>query len=422
MKTQYQILTIWIVCIVVTSFCAAGQPNVGKVSYEDMNSCKLPNGIQELLKRGSPKAMNLKGFIFNFVTKKLDIDPLTKQDKEVGASYKEIRDAIIAAKTGDIVFDSVESHSLVAISGRIKNLGKHYLYDFNKMKMTVPDEVFQTEEGETAPGVLTNVNIGECFLMTTLDGELVLLRLIGVDNDRRCCTIQWVKANKGSNTFEIPKGKLIQPQEDRSSGGQITLSDEVKSFQNRIAIYSNNRKQLVEYCLSVLSKRKYSIDTLKDLNVHVETNLAIRTLGEIRAEESTGLLAKLIDIPFQSMNSSYEDTVDTLYGCVWALVKIGKPSAAACLKEIINLTPAEWDNKDKIKPKLLLLVILRVEGENFTKQILEDFKNSLTDKQQVENLDKAISLMSEVKSWGGLTDNVYSQLKKELLETKPKQP
>lgn len=424
MKTINYKLVIVLFCIFVINFCACGQVEVGKIPYEDLNDCKLLNGIQDLPKQGSPKDLSLKGFIFNFKTKKLDIDPLTKQDK-FPSSYKEFRDSVIKAKTGDIYFKSVENHFLYSLSGRIKNLGKHFLYEFNDVKMSVPEEVFYTEKGEKYPGILTNVKLGESFLMTTLEGELVLFRLIAVDNDKSCCTIQWIKANQGTNSFEVPKGEIIQPgyisqtssgNSEKSLNGSseelnIDVTKKIEYFENyekltkSINTYLANRKSSIESLLSVLKNNNINDSNMK--------YLIIKTFGDIRAVEAAPYLSTIVDTLILS-GANFSITVDNMYGCVPSLVKIGKLGAVACLKEIINLTQSDWDKP--FKAKLLLVVIVRVEGEKFTRQILEDFKTNLTDEEQVKNIEKAIALIDEAISYDGPKEDIYSQLKKELIK------
>ena len=105
MENKHHKLFLAAFCIIASSYCMAGQPEVGKVPFEDLSNCIMQNGIQELPKKGSPKARKYDGYIFKFNKKSLNFDPLMKKNKRPG-SFKEFRDAILAEKTGDIYFDS----------------------------------------------------------------------------------------------------------------------------------------------------------------------------------------------------------------------------------------------------------------------------------------------------------------------------
>jgi len=140
---------------------------------------------------------------------------------ESPASFKQFLDAVVADKTGDLYFKSVgKDLALFAMSGRIQSLGLHYLHEFSGVEMSEPAVAKFTEEGETVSGVLPKVSLGECFLLKTLEKDLVVLRLVSVDADRRACAIQWVKAADGSRTFDIPKDALIEPKPQDSDGGR----------------------------------------------------------------------------------------------------------------------------------------------------------------------------------------------------------
>jgi hypothetical protein len=87
-------------------------------------------------------------------------------------------------------------------------------------------------------------------------------------------------------------------------------------------------------------------------------------------------------------------------------VAIGRPGAAACLDTLVEMTAAEW--KRPWRAKFLVLVILRVEGEKVARFVLDEKKKMLTDKQQVNNIERAITLIDEVKSFVDASPDLYA--------------
>jgi len=391
----YMSLTIITFSLASIGYCVKKQSDVGEAPREDLAGCKLPHGITELPEQGSPKSIELKGYIFSFETGRLAIDPFTFADKHP-SSFKEFRDAIIASKTGDIYFKSVGKEMfLFALSGRIKDLGQHFLYEFSGVELAEPTEVFFVEDNEAIPGVQPDVRLGNCYLITTVNGQLVLLRVIRIDVDRRSCAIQWIKRAPGAKVFEIPKGTIVEPKRRARELPVPALKGEeywkrIEKIEKAVIAHVAYRKKLTKHLMGILEggmeKGGHAIP------------LSINTLGEMRAVEAAPLLASMIDTPISS-GVSLSLTIDNMFACVPALVSIGKPGAAACMDEIVKLTPE--DRQKPFKEKLLCSVILRVEGEKVARLLLEERKEAVSkEKEQVENLDRAIALIEEVKSWG----------------------
>jgi len=404
MKIRIYTLLFWMLSLILTGYCAAAQSAAGEVPIEDLSSCTLSHGTAELPKDGSPKARKLNGYIFNFKEKRLAFDPFVLQNKEPG-SFKEFRDAVIAGKAGDIYFESVgKDLFLLALSGRIKSLGKHFLFEFDGRELAEPEETFYVEDDEQIPGVLPGIRLGDCYLMTTVDGQLVLFRIISVDEDGRACAIQWIERALGAKTFDIPKSPIIQPKrkpeaDERERIGEPPIVVETVEYWKRIEDmekatqrYLANRKATIQRLMNIL---KSGVNEARHA-----TPLAVQVLGKMRAAEAAPLLVSIIDthIPYGVQDSI---TIEGTFSCVPALVRIGKPAAGACLDAIANLTPAERERP--FKEKLLCYVILHVEGENIARLLLEERKKSVSEEQQIENLERALALISEVKSWGGPT-------------------
>lgn len=408
MKIRIYTLLFWMLSLILTGYCAAAQSAAAEVPREDLSGCQLTHGFTQLPKDGSPKARKLNGYIFNFKEKRLAFDPFVLQDKEPG-SFKEFRDAVIAGKAGDIYFESVgKDLFFLALSGRIKSLGKHYLFEFDGKELAEPEETFYVEDGEKIPGVLPGIRLGDCYLMTKVDGQLVLFRVISVDEDRRACAIQWIERALGAKTFDIPKGTIIQPKRKpkptvpatpgKERIGEPAIVVETVEYWKRIEDmekatqkYLTNRKATIQRLMNIL---KSGVNEAGHA-----APLAVKTLGKMRAAEAVPLLVSIIDTRIPSDSLSL--TIENMFACAPALVRIGKPGAAACLDAIANLTLAERERP--YKEKLLCYVILHVEGEKIARLLLEERKKSVSEEQQIENLERALALISEVKSWGGPT-------------------
>ena len=206
------------VLLFLAGACFAAQPRkiplVGEAGFEDLSACKMPHGITELPKKESTNAIRANGYIFNFNKQSLVFDPFLRKGDDDTADYWEIYNAVIKEKSGDLYFDYAEQQLFfMSYSGRIQNLGSHFLYEFNDKKLSRPDISSYTEEGETIKGLLMGVQLGHCYLMTTLQNEWVLLRIIAVDKDAESCTIQWIRRSASAKVFDIPRGKITQPKE-----------------------------------------------------------------------------------------------------------------------------------------------------------------------------------------------------------------
>ena len=149
-----------------------------------------------------------------------------------------------------------------------------------------------------------------------------------------------------------------------------------------------------------LAKRKAMITSLIgkfDGKVHKSIKAkAAQTLGQIRAIEAVPDLINYITIPLSEAMSD-EVTVDNTFVAVPALINIGKPAATACLDGIASLGPGQ-----ESRAKLLLLVVLRVEGEKVTRFLLQDKLENATYEMAANNYKKAIESIEDVKSIGGI--------------------
>ncbi|MBN2589313.1 MAG: hypothetical protein JXA96_05600 [Sedimentisphaerales bacterium] len=193
--------------------------------------------------------------------------------------------------------------------------------------------------------------------------------------------------------------------------GQENGSEKSKDIDAQLA----KRAELIKSCMETFSTPidTSTSDEQKIMAAYMEQRKALTTLGNLRAVEAAPLLAKMIfyNIPDDSaINPTF---IDTMFGCVSTLVKIGKPGSIECLKRIINFTDENWENE--MDPTLLVLVILRVEGEKATRELFDDFKTSLKNEQQIKNMEKAIVLIDASRDLDGQIQNPYDKLKQEII-------
>jgi len=109
-------------------------------------------------------------------------------------------------------------------------------------------------------------------------------------------------------------------------------------------------------------------------------DICIKLAGEYRMIEACEFLAKIIEYAPMSKDDL---PFDLKYPAVNALIKIGKPSVAAVLKEISV-------SSDKQRTTLYCRVIIGVEGKEIAKRVLDKAIINETDKNRKENLKSAL--------------------------------
>jgi hypothetical protein len=273
--------------------------------------------------------------------------------------------------------------------------------------------------GPANVGHVTTEDLGECFLMRTLEKDLVLARLVSVDADRRARAIQWVKAAPGPGTFEIPQGPLVDP-EPQSSGSnrttrtvpQLSPSDVARleeQWKRRNELTKKvdgclaSRQSLIQYCMDVVEE---AASEPNKASLNPEVPIAVQALGQLGAAQAAPVLVKIIDVPLPVDPVVLELSLSKKYACVDALTALGKPGAVACLVALSRMTPAEWTRP--LRARLPLLVILRVEGEKVARFVLEEKEKVLSDQEQVNNIERAIALIDEMKSFVDASSDPYA--------------
>ncbi len=200
-----------------------------------------------------------------------------------------------------------------------------------------------------------------------------------------------------------------------ATGQANTQTENQQAQAKAIESQLENRAKVIKYCMDILSTPidMNSGDEQKIMAAYEQQRKALLTLGNLRAVEAAPLLAKIIIYNISGAESPNEAFVNTMFGCVPTLVKIGKPGAVECLRRIVNFTDEDWGNDMNIT--LLTLVIIRVEGEKYTRLIFEDFKTSLKDEKQIKNIERAIPYIDAARDLDGIIKDAYAKLKQEIL-------
>ncbi len=370
-------------------------------SWEDLSQCKLPNGTVVLPSDGTLLARK-EGSIFSFAANKLSPRPEKK-----GSPEDTVR-AIRQAKAGDIMYFTDAGGCFFVISGRITDLGKHYLHEFDGKELPRPKIITGKEDREDVPGLMTGIDAltGHCFILETMDRKYVLLRIVSQDRRKeRRARVQWVYQPNGTRVFNVPKSK-IQTQAPAVVGrpvqeGKAALSPimklDVRDFAKAGDTHKENRKKLVELSLALVASKDADIG-----NRH----LACILLGKLRAPEGAPVLAARINEDLSLIST--EISVENSYRCVGALIKIGVPGALASMDQMEIDTRSkppkdgdarEWNFRIQLRRKLLALVVLNVYGEKLGKIVLEDRIAQAKDPKAKAAFQEALEAFPTIKNW-----------------------
>jgi len=365
-------------------------------TWEDLTACKLPNAKMVLPGQGSPLARKEGGTVFAFATRTFTPEPDFKEGEFTVAKF-------IAALKGDIYYAVPEGGCFMVASGRIADLGKHYLHEFDSKELPRPDIHTSKEDGQDVPGLVTGIQerTGHCFLLETRDGKAVLLRIVSQDRKSGEALIQWVYQPDGTRLFGIPKSI---PQRIPAAGTKgVPALPSVRQLDMRdlaaaADVHLANRGQLVELCVTIIPLKTESL---------ANRNIAVNLVRKMRAVEAAPVLAKEIsaNLTLQSRRGASLREFPT----VDALAEMSIPGATAAIHQLAvdaeRDVPAEekarmvWESDMQLRRELLALVILRVYGEKLAKIVLED-KIAESDVPKVkETYQKALEALPRVKNW-----------------------
>jgi len=406
MKTVYVIASVSVASLAwgVVAFAEeAPAAEHSRIAWEDLSACKLPNMKRLLPGQGSPLARKEGGTVFSFATRTFSPEP--DFDEKTFTVQK-----FITALKGDIYYAVPDNGCFMVTSGRIADLGKHYLHEFDGKDLPRPDIMVTKEDGHDVPGLLTGIQkrMGHCFLLETTDGKAVLLRIVSQDRKQGEAIVQWVYQPDGSRLFRIPKHVVKAPstmQAPTVNGAParvllapVNVLDLAKATRSHL----ENESKLVAACIKM-------IEAGDDRHLRQ----IIHVLGEIRSIEAAPVLARNVDrrLSVAGMPIS-EVTVENTYPVLQALIRIGIPGAQASLNvtavDAENVQRAKRDPEDErrrldLRRNLLSLVVLKVYGEKLARIVLEDRTKEAKDPEAKEAFKKALRSFPRIRNW--LPDN-----------------
>jgi hypothetical protein len=371
-------------------------------TWEDLTACQLPNAKMILPGQGSHIARKEGGTVFAFATRTFTPEPDFKEGEFTVAKF-------IAALKGDIYYAVPEGGCFMVTSGRIADLGKHYLHEFDSKELPRPDIHTSKEDGQDVPGLLTGTQdlTGHCFLLEAKGGKAVLLRILSQDRKKGEAVVQWVHQPDGTRRFAIPKGKIVidAPTDghNQSASGTAVNIDvpqwDVREFAKAIQVHRKNRRKIVDLSISLIASKDRDADLSK-------RHLAAVLLGQLRAVEGAPSLAAHIDDNLAMI--SLRITVLNSYRCVQSLIDIGIPGAIAAIIQIETDVKSErpkeanqgqWNERMKLRRNLLALVVLKVYGEKLATIMLEDKIAESSDSKVKEAYQKALEAFPRIKNW-----------------------
>jgi hypothetical protein len=348
------VISLFLVMCFVVAAAAAG------ATKEDLSACKLPNGLTVMPERDSPGAGTVGGYIFSFTSLRFARIPAGLKGGRLGA-IAEAFERMRREKTGDLMYFSGEGGGLLAISGKISELGEHHLYEFDGKELPKPTAVWSATErsgaGEATPGAIEAVGEGHCVLVEAVDGKFALVRLVAKLD--RAGLVQWVYQPDGSTRFAIPKGEVTPYEQSRRPAPMLPQSgapmpDEVVRAKEHVA----QRAAVIEALRKLVAQTPA---TQEQMGAKVE---AIKLLGQLRAGEAAPDLVAQILCEDPYCRSS-DEIPEEQFPAAKALLAVGKPGSLAALDAIERLGPVppmRVDREPQMRLFLLTLVVLRVEG------------------------------------------------------------
>lgn len=401
-----------IMIMLLPLFAASGMPepdNAGKnandggaVPRENLMAVMIHRKGSQMLPASTSLLLDrLGGNVFDFGKESLTRDPYLRNGKRK-EKYDDFVKSLVDEKTGDILYESADGGYFVVPSGKILDMGAHYLSEFYGLRTwSLPnkDVVGTNDKGFGGKGLLAKPQLGHCYVLLTSKGEDVLFRVIALSEN--AVRIQWIFNSRHMAVGEIAKLKEapIPPNDEPVPfvPESLLLDDEILK---NIGKHQEYRLLLTKKLIAVAKNDKLTNAPRAD---------AVACLGEMRAKEAVDDLISMIT--FRSAKKSLEFLEDNLVA-VDALVKTGKPSSAAAVKAIGALGVVGLDDfEDSTRHRYLTMLVKRVEGPAIAKILLEDAmaeelklagnnpKEDDPHKIAADNLKKAIELLAKMSSY-----------------------
>jgi hypothetical protein len=368
------------------------------VPRENLGGLIYPAGIQVLPASTSGLVIRLGGNVFTFSNKQLMRDPYLRDGKQ-REKYADFLNSLVTEKTGDILYESADGGYFVVPSGKISDLGEHYLYDFDaKDWPNAGDCEGVNDKGFGGKGLLPKPQLGHCYALWTVNNNPILFRIIALNEQG--LTIQWILDNHGGGKAIIPRREPIVRQNEPVPFVPEDLLLDVTVAKNSES-HLQYRRLLIARLISVAKNDKLASSSRAD---------AIRLLGELRATEAVNDLMDLIT--FVNSERPTPAFTEDMFVSLVALQKIGKPASLAAVQAITSLGPYTPEDGQKwARNWQFTILILRIEGPIAAKIMLEDAmaeelklagQNPRADdphKIAADDLQKAIDMMAQIPAY-----------------------
>jgi len=357
----------------------SAQPEAAR---EDLSRCPLPHGDAVLPVPGTDRARRDMGYMLRFVDQRLVGEvpgEAQAQQQFVWSIFQEATHR----KSGDILYGNVKSGFLVAPSGRIVDLGKHSLHDFDNIRPDRPTASHLTLDDETVPGAVRVAN-GHCYLLETVTGTLAIVRMLY--HDAQAALVQWVCQSERGQELSIPRGK-----EKAKEPPDVWDSERFEKMRKVAEEHLAQRDTVIDPFLAVLRNKPNDQDPRIVL-------LCIFTLGRLRCAEAADALLGHIAVAgdYRQRLVEVDRAGDPPLPAVEALVNIGKPAVMSILRRLrdpVKVT-ALLENPDGRVLALYVRVLKDVEGTDAAAFLLRSEMEKVEEERR-EVYRKALELMKK---------------------------
>jgi len=370
------------------------------VPRENLGGLIYPAGIQVLPASTSPLVDRLGGNVFKFSTTKLTRDPYLREGIERG-TYADFRKRLIDGDYGDILYESTDGGYFIALSGKITDLGKHYLYEYDdKPWPMASDSEGTNDKGFGGKGLMPKPLLGHCYALRTVDNNPILFRIIALNEQG--AKIQWILNSRGGGKARIPKCDLIAPENEPVSfvPEGLLLDD---SVTKNITAHARYRDFMIKRLIAVVADTHLSPETRES---------AINLLGVMRAEEAVDILLNNMGFISSGGGKMRTEMQAADFVAMNALIKIGKPASLAAVTSLRSMGVFSPQDIHKWASCWQMVnLIVRIEGPTIAKIMLEDAmaeelklageKPKADDPHKIaaDNLKKAIDMMAQIPAY-----------------------
>ena len=337
------------------------------------------------------------------------------------------------SKMGDVFYSAQDSTPVLwVISGKARDLGKKYLYEFNGQKIDPPGEwpPADPKHGTPVSGWIKNPESGHVYLIETVDATHVLFRVVALGDG--AIVLQWIApSDKMAGKWEIPGGLTSAAEDidvelprkipatrvvaagthpgDGTGGlggtmrvgmgtppttravalvgsGSSVMDNPLTPNAAKVASLLRDRETLTKSLVAVVSREPIN------LTERTAKAAAMTQLGLIGATETADMLAAQVLYMDPSDAGMTGDPLKA-YPAVGALILMGKPGTNAALKAMHEtkknpnplLSPT-------VKSMLLGTVVRRVEGDELA-EVLFKKEMDKADGEHKGNFEQAIREM-----------------------------